>query len=105
MFALRLILHVKFSRYNNIFLNYINHVVQIDNCAENNCAVSHINVDTFACNDDRCCNADHHSDIDSLFNSGIRIFGANELVHGPDKNLVPPRGTKAHMVFVIGMCM
>ena len=27
------------------------------------------------------------------------------LVHGPDKNLVPPRGTKAHMVFVIDMCM
>ena len=25
------------------------------------------------------------------------------LVHGPDKNLVPPRGTKAHMVFVIGL--
>ena len=25
-----------------------------------------INVDTFACNDEQCCNADHHSDIDSL---------------------------------------
>ena len=24
-----------------------------------------INVDTFACNDEQCCNADHHSDIDS----------------------------------------
>ena len=27
------------------------------------------------------------------------------LVHRPDKNLVPPSGTKAHMVFVIDMCM
>ena len=26
-----------------------------------------INVDTFACNDEQCCNADHHSDIDSLY--------------------------------------
>ena len=48
-----------------------------------------INVDTFACNDEQCCNADHHSDIDSLymhivnslFNSGVRIFGANERNH------------------------
>ena len=24
------------------------------------------------------------------------------LVHGPDNNLVPPRGTKAHMFFLIG---
>ena len=50
---------------------------------------TNINVDTFACNDEQCCNADHHSDIDSLymhivnslFNSGIRIFGANERNH------------------------
>ena len=50
---------------------------------------TNINVDTFACNDEKCCNADHHSDIDSLymhivnslFNSGIRIFGANERNH------------------------
>ena len=46
-------------------------------------------MDTFACNDEQCCNADHHSDIDSLymhivnslFNSGIRFFGANERNH------------------------
>ena len=29
----------------------------------------------------------------------------SSLVHGPDKNLVPPRGTKAHMFFLIGLCM
>ena len=28
---------------------------------------ANINVDTFACNDEQCCNADHHSDIDSLY--------------------------------------
>ena len=28
---------------------------------------TNINVDTFACNDEQCCNADHHSDIDSLY--------------------------------------
>ena len=28
-----------------------------------------------------------------------------DLVHGPDNNLVPPRGTKAHMVFLIGLYM
>ena len=42
---------------------------------------TNINVDTFACNDEQCCNADHHSDIDSLFNSGIQICGANERNH------------------------
>ena len=48
-----------------------------------------INLGSFACNDEQCCNADHHSDIDSLymhivnslFNSGIRTFGANERNH------------------------
>ena len=50
---------------------------------------TNINMDSFACNDEQCCNADHHSDIDSLymhivnslFSSGIRIFGANERNH------------------------
>ena len=48
-----------------------------------------INVDTFACNDEKCCNANHHSDIVSLymhitnylFNYGIRVGGANERNH------------------------
>ena len=48
-------------------------------------------MDNFACNDEQCCNADHHSDIDSLhlhiakslFNCGVRqrIFGAKEHNH------------------------
>ena len=46
-------------------------------------------MDSFACNDKQCCNADHHSAIDSLymhivnslFNSGIPIFGVNERNH------------------------
>ena len=50
---------------------------------------TNINVDSFDCNDEQCCNSDHRSDIDSLhmhivnssFNSGIRIFGANERNH------------------------
>ena len=28
-----------------------------------------------------------------------------QIVLGPDNNLVPPRGTKAHMGFLIGLCM
>ena len=48
-----------------------------------------INLGYFACNDEQCCNADHHSDIDSLymhivnslFNFGIRTFCANERNH------------------------
>ncbi len=50
---------------------------------------TNINVDTFACNDEQCCNANHHSDIvslymhiaNSLFNYGIRVGGANERNH------------------------
>ena len=51
--------------------------------------LSSTNMDAFACIDEQCCNADHNSDIDSLylhianslFNSGIRIFGASEHNH------------------------
>ena len=35
----------------------------------------------------------------------IRKRQRAHIVHGPDKNLVPPRGTKAHMFFVIGLCI
>ena len=67
---------------------------------------TNINMDSFECNDEQCCNADHHSDIDtfymhivnSLFNSGIRILGANErnqqmTVPGWNKHVAEPHAT------------
>ncbi len=42
---------------------------------------TNINVDTLACNDDQCCNADHHSDIDSLYMHIVRtVPGWNKHV-------------------------
>ena len=41
-----------------------------------------------------------HSNVNNVINALLCL-----LDHGPGKNLVPPRGTKAHMVFLIGLCM
>ena len=38
------------------------------------------------------------------FDTAASTLGSH-VDHGPDTNLVPPRGTKSHMVFLIGLCM
>ena len=43
--------------------------------------------------------------ISVLTNTSQLAQRTPELDHGPGKHLVPPRGTKAHMVFLIGLCM
>ena len=35
-------------------------------------STTNMKVDTFACNDEQCCNADHYSDIDSLLLNSMR---------------------------------
>ena len=40
-----------------------------------------------------------------IYNGWPRLSALADIDHGPGKNLVPPRGTKAHMFFLIGLCM
>ena len=35
----------------------------------------------------------------------VAIIPYLHIDNGPGKNLVPPRGTKAHMFFLLGICM